>query len=373
MNHRERTLAILHDQPVDRIPVVSFGFWTQTLRKWQAEGHIPQGLVLDRPMADREYDWINPMLGFDYNWHSMVGLSQSLLEPCFEPEILEIYPDGKQRIRDLEGCHVIIIPGEASIPTEVGHTLNDRDSWNLHYKPRLTYGREIIHASEMTRLAAENDTRETPLGLFCGSMFGRLRNWLGLMNFTYLSFDEPDLFSEMVDHIGQLMYRQVEHFLSFGVRFDYGHFWEDICGNDGPLVQPDLLKELAAPHYKRITDLLKSHGIDLVTVDCDGWIDRLIPTWLESGINTMFPIEIGNWNASIESWRKQFGHSIKGVGGMDKKVFGLDYAAIDREIERLRPLIDLGGYLPCPDHRIPPDAKWENVQYYCDRMHRLTR
>jgi hypothetical protein len=35
----------------------------------------------------------------------------------------------------------------------------------------------------------------------------------------------------------------------------------------------------------------------------------------------------------------------------------LDYAAIDKEIERLKPLVDLGGYIPCPDHRIPPHCK----------------
>ena len=53
---------------------------------------------------------------------------------------------------------------------------------------------------------------------------------------------------------------------------------------------------------------------------------------------------------------------------MDKKVLAYDYAAIDAEIERLKPLVELGGYIPCPDHRIPPDAEWPNVQYYCERM-----
>jgi uroporphyrinogen decarboxylase len=38
------------------------------------------------------------------------------------------------------------------------------------------------------------------------------------------------------------------------------------------------------------------------------------------------------------------------------------------EVERLRPLVELGGYIPCPDHRIPPDAEWELVRYYTDLM-----
>ena len=53
---------------------------------------------------------------------------------------------------------------------------------------------------------------------------------------------------------------------------------------------------------------------------------------------------------------------------MDKRVFARDYAAVDAEIERLRPLVALGGFIPCPDHRIAADAKWENVQHYCERM-----
>jgi hypothetical protein len=56
---------------------------------------------------------------------------------------------------------------------------------------------------------------------------------------------------------------------------------------------------------------------------------------------------------------------------MDKRVFARDRAAIDAEVQRLKPLIELGGYIPCPDHRIAPDAKWENVQYYCDRMRQV--
>ncbi|NLB38895.1 MAG: hypothetical protein GX810_06580, partial [Clostridiales bacterium] len=136
----------------------------------------------------------------------------------------------------------------------------------------------------------------------------------------------------------------------------------------GPLVSPRVFAELVGPHYKRITAMLNDHGIDIVSLDCDGCIDLLVPIWLENGVNTMFPIEVGTWNASIAPWRALYGEELRGVGGMDKRVFAHDKAAIDAEIERLKPLVALGRYLPCPDHRIPPDAKFELVQYYCDRF-----
>jgi uroporphyrinogen decarboxylase len=59
------------------------------------------------------------------------------------------------------------------------------------------------------------------------------------------------------------------------------------------------------------------------------------------------------------------------VGGGNKTVFAFDRGAIDAEIERLKPLVELGGYIPCPDHRIAPDAKWDNVRYYCDMMSKV--
>jgi hypothetical protein len=46
---------------------------------------------------------------------------------------------------------------------------------------------------------------------------------------------------------------------------------------------------------------------------------------------------------------------------------------VDEEIERLKSLIDLGGYIPCPGHRRPPGCHWELIQYYTDRLKSLWR
>jgi uroporphyrinogen decarboxylase len=156
-----------------------------------------------------------------------------------------------------------------------------------------------------------------------------------------------------------------------GSKFDFAHFWEDICFKNGPLVIPAIFKEKVGPHYKRITNLVKKYGIKIISLDCDGLIDSLIPVWFDNGVNTMFPIEVGTWNANIKPWREKYGKELRGVGGMNKTVFSRDYSAIDAEIERLKPIVELGGYIPCPDHRIAPDAKWYNVRYYCDKMRQV--
>ncbi len=367
MTVRENFHAVMRYEPYESLPVVGFGFWTQTLRRWRDEGHIKPQQVLDRPMYDFEYDDITTALGFDFNWNSLAGMGQYLLEPLFDSQILEVLGDGKQLQRDIEGNLVLTHPEIASIPKDAGHTLVDRKSWETHYLPRLQYGAEVIDQAFLTRYLNRCETLGVPAGLFCGSLVGRLRNWLGLENFCFLWYDDPALFTDMVNTLGEQMYRQTQNFLALG-HFDYALFWEDICGNDGTLVLPEVLDMVAGPHYETIGRLLGEHGIDTVSLDCDGKTDTLVPIWLKHGVNTMFPIEQGNWNASILPWRQEYGKALRGVGGVDKSIFGKDRAAIDTEIERLKPLVELGGYLPCPDHRIPPDAIWENVQYYCERF-----
>ena len=64
--------------------------------------------------------------------------------------------------------------------------------------------------------------------------------------------DEP-LFDEIIQTVGELSYRVVEYALKSGARFDFAHFWEDICFKNGPLITPAMFDEKVGPQYKRIT------------------------------------------------------------------------------------------------------------------------
>ena len=370
MTHRERANAVLHYQNFDKLPVVHFGFWSETKEKWYHEGHLTLEESLTPNDRIPSEDVVGRKLGFDFGWGVAVGANTTLF-PAFEDKILRTDPDGTEYYYNSDGVVVMHKPGSTGIPAEVEHTLVDRASYEEHYKHRLQFTPDRLPKLTPERVA-ELNARDYPLGVSLGSLYGNFRNWAGVVGTSYLLADDEELYTEIIDTVGAMTLQCVEEVLKSGVQFDYGHFWEDICFKNGPLVIPAVFDELVGPWYKKITDLAASHGIDIVSLDCDGMIDSLIPTWLENGVNTMFPIEVGTWGASIEPWRKQYGKPLRGIGGMDKRVFAGDYSDVDREVERLRRLVDLGGYLPCPDHRIAPDAKWENVQYYVDKMQNLT-
>lgn len=369
MNRRENAMAVLNYENYDKLPIVHFGFWNETLEKWHQEGHLSQEEAKGWGDGNTIDQSITSKLGFDFNWYSCFHSKTSLF-PLFERKIIEVMANGTRKVLNSDGVIVLEKDGVCSIPAEIGHTLKDRESWEEYYLPKLQYSADRVDSHALEKLKSI-ENRDIPLGIHCGSLFGEIRNWLGVEGISYLYADDEDLYDEIINTLADLSYKVTEKVLSSGVKFDFGHFWEDICFKNGPLVKPTVFNEKVGPHYRRFSELLKKNGIKIVSLDCDGLIDSLIPTWFENGINTMFPIEVGTWNANIKPWREKYGKELRGVGGMDKKVFAYDYAAIDAEIERLKPLIDLGGYIPCPDHRIPPDAKWENVQYYCDRMKRI--
>jgi hypothetical protein len=379
MNNKERAMAVLRYQQYDRLPIVHFGFWDETLVKWAHEGHITMEQAThwtDSTPIDKQ---IGDKLGFDFGWFNCFN-PDIFLSPLFESKVLKVHEDGSREFLQADGVVVVQKDDVRSIPAEIDHLLKDRRSWQEHYLPKLQFfeqrvtnamvntGKEFIKFDQGGLDYLKDESRSVPVGLFCGSLFGRIRDVLGVVGISYLVFDDEALYDEIIDTVATLCYRCTEYTLAQGAKFDFAHFWEDICFKNGPLVMPDVFYKKVGPYYKKITDLVHRYGIDIVSLDCDGLIDALIPTWLENGVNTMFPIEVGTWRASIAPWRKQYGQELRGVGGMDKVVFAYDYAAIDNEVERLKPLVELGGFIPCPDHRIAPDAKWENVQYYCEKM-----
>ena len=375
MTHRDRVRAILHYENYDSMPVVAFGYWVETLDKWFAEGYITREECEGyRNHGDNsEFDIsIMKKLGFDFNWNACFG-GNNFMHPPFEEEILEVKADGSIVKRDSQGLLVMVKPGIVSIPAEIGTSMTGREAWEELYKHRFEYAEDRVNAEAVAYLRDHDAQRDIPLGLHCGSLYGNIRNMMGVEGLSYLYADDEDLYVEIIDTVGNLVFRVAEKLATSGIKFEYAHYWEDICFNSGPLVQPDVFREYVGPHYKKVSDMLSKNGIDRVSVDCDGKIDKLVPVWLENGVNTMFPIEVGTWHASIEPWRKQYGKGLFGVGGMDKRVFAHDKSAVDAEIERLRRLIDLGGYIPCPDHRIAPDAKFELVQYYCDQFRKMVK
>jgi hypothetical protein len=363
MDNRNRVMNILYKKSVDRMPALHFGYWKELLQEWADQGHISRALAktcLDGTAVDRHLD---KLLGWDCCYTPRTA-AITCVYPRYNSKTLRRADGGRYYI-DGNGVTLFEKDGAQGIPTEVDHLLKDRESYIKYYKDRMRYKKIRNLGSKLVLL--RNKTDYYPRGYNVGSAIGTIRNICTVVGLSYLLYDDYELVKEIVDDFNNMQYQCLETMYKRGAKLDFLHYWEDICFKNGPLISPEMFKELCLPHYKRVSELAKSYGTDFISVDCDGDIVKLAPIWEEAGVNVMFPIEYGTWEGDIAKIRK-VAPTLLGIGGMNKNVLSLNEDAVDREIERLRPLVKLGGYIPCPDHRLPQGTKFELVKYYTSKI-----
>ena len=375
MLNRDRVMNILHYRPVDRMPAVHFGYWDELLDEWVAQGKLDKDLVEGYKARIPEcLVRLDEVFGWDFEWPNCYKTNTNMkLLPPFDYKVLEELPDGSLKVQTEIGTIEKIKPGVVSIPECVDYLLKDREAFEKYYLPKMMYDKtRIDYEAYYNYNAGAYGEINAPIALWMGSIMGDIRNMLTLEGLSYIMYDEDEtLLADIIDAYAEMQYQCIEEVLKTGAKFDYGHYWEDICYNSGPLMSPTIFDELCAKHYKKRNELCLSYGIDVIGLDCDGVVDKLLPTWFDNGVNMMFPIEVGTWGDQFEQARLKFGKGMLGVGGMDKTALRKDKKAVDVEIERMKRLSMLGGFIPCPDHRLMPGTDFELVKYYAEQIKKI--
>lgn len=96
--------------------------------------------------------------------------------------------------------------------------------------------------------------------------------------------------------------------------------------------------------------------------------DSSIPHFIE------FPVKTPeDWRAMKERYRMDDPCRTIPSGEFDtaRKRVGEGGRAIDRELDRLRPLFEQGGYMPHLDHLVPPDIPLRNYLEYVEKKRKF--
>jgi uroporphyrinogen decarboxylase len=372
---RARFNAALGGGPPGAIPLMDLGYWDETLKAWHEQGlpaHIDAKnsdayFGLDGFMryyaCPEKTDGTGPV---DRGMVTPGGWRIGLL-PFFDEAVIEQDVE-TELVRVPDGTVVRRHRSRTALPSTESYTLVDRKSWEEHYVWRLNPDhpdRAPEHPDAFETVASDNE-RAYPLILPGGSLYGWLRNWLGFEQISMLIYDDPAWLEEMVDRVCDCIVGVLQRALRGGGTFDACLIWEDMAYNAGPMVSPATFKKLLSPRYRRITDTLRAGGVENIIVDSDGRIDDLIPLWLEAGVNTLMPIEIGTTGMDPVALRKRFGPSLRMIGGIDKRILWQPRDAIVAEIDRLTPLVQAGGFIPCCDHKVPPEVALDDYRYFLD-------
>jgi len=360
MDYRALFREIMYYGDFDHMPVIHWKGWPETRERWIAEG-------MPADINEHEYFGTVPF------WYGLTlsphHFGTTNLFPCFETTTIE-ETNEYSIFRQYDGVICKGWKGRSSIPHYIDFTLKTAKDWP-EYKKRLQPDPKRI-PNDLDKRIADAENSGLPIIVHTGSLMGWIRNWMGVENMTYLMCMEPDCYADMADTLADLACWEIDQIVPrMKTKPDMGFGWEDICSKSGPFVSPAIFDQYIAPGYRKIRSKLESYGIDLFGVDSDGKVEPLIPNWLDSGVNVMFPLEPGTWKATPSVIRKKFGKELRIVGGFDKFVLEKDKNAIDNEIKRHRDIMKEGGFILMPDHLITPDVSLANYIYYLNRIREL--
>ncbi len=243
------------------------------------------------------------------------------------------------------------------------------DDWK-DMKRRYDFDAPCRLPENFQQLGKELKERDYPLQFHFSGPFWQLREWLGFENLCMMLHDNRAFVQEMIEfwteYIARLMKKSFHFFIPDGV-----HISEDMAFKGFSMISPQACRDFLMPCWIKWGRIIHEAGVPVYAMDSDGFIEELIPLWIESGVNCCDPIEVAAGN-DINRYRKKFGKNIAYRGGFDKRCIAAGASAIEQEIERIKPVIKDGGYIPGCDHGVPADVSWPNFVYYVKLLAQAT-
>jgi uroporphyrinogen decarboxylase len=348
-------------------PIYQKEFAFYSMERWKQEGHIKDG------------DNLDALFRFDPSGrHSLgnLGWSEAGFCPVFEGKVLEDQGD-YELVQDIAGRGVKRFKGKGRysgfMPEYVDHPVKDIKSWEekclWRMDPKSPERQESIQKSIAGAKTAAAEGRIISANLIGGYMY--LRCLMGPVEVMYIFYDNPELIRRCMETwftLADAVYAQMQK----EVVFDELFIAEDICYNHGPLISIDMMKEFLFPYYRQLIANIKSRQLDKsrilhFQVDTDGFSDLIIPHYRELGMDYLSPFEVAS-GCDVVRTAKEYPDLLIS-GGFDKRIMAKGKDAIDREVDRIMPVMKKrGGYIPTCDHGVPQEVSFENYLHYRKRM-----
>ncbi len=357
MKDNERFVACVLGEPVDRPPFWLFWDpWESTWARWNT--------------GEKPADIIDARMPFEPDWPPLPIPVKCGPCPAFEEKVLEETDEYTISI-DPWGITKRCFKGRESMPEFIDFPIKSRRDWEQYKEERLD-------PSHPDRLAG--DWKETvgywadagiplQLGSFPDvGLYGGLRWLLGDEECLMTFCTDPAWVHEIMDHLTDV-YLTVFEGVAKEVQVDLVHIWEDMCGRQGPLISPDQWREFLGPNYRRIKAFCNEYDIRVLSVDTDGQPDLIIPPMMECGVNFLYPFEVAA-GCDVNTVRAKY-PTLGMMGGIDKRALAIGPEAIDKELERVRPAMESGRYIPDLDHTIPDNVSWQNYKHYASGLKKM--
>ncbi|MCC7355516.1 MAG: hypothetical protein IT330_17385 [Anaerolineae bacterium] len=362
LTSKERFDRILKHQPVDRVGLFEV-FWKETVQNWTAQGHFAQPeMVSDHFGLDvrRTGGEITPGNYHIINLVANIDIGDQLVEETERTKL----------VRNGNGALLRWHKHTSGAPEHVDFTVKDRRGWEEHIRPYLlderTYERRLnydYYRNLRTKCTKNN------LFMTCGIVgaFDQMSPMCGHENLLMSMAMDPKWVRDMADLYSTVSVRLLEILFAREGLPDGLWVWDDLGFSKKPFMSPAMYRELLLPAHKRLFRFAHSHHLPVV-LHCDGFVEALVPSLIEAGINCLQPLEV-KAGMDLLRLKKLFGEQIALIGGMDVRALETNnLQAVEAQLQNKLPGAMAGsGYVLQVDHSVSPLVQYETYSYFVER------
>jgi len=191
-----------------------------------------------------------------------------------------------------------------------------------------------------------------------------------------LILDKP--FAEaLFDKLADIHIEFLRHYLdAVGDLIDVIMVSDDLGGENGPLISPELYRDLIKPAQRRLWQFIKSNTEACLFLHSCGSISKFIPDLMEMGVDILNPVQVSAQDMDTKRLKEEFGDKLTFWGGVDTQrvlPFGSP-EDVDREVrKRIADMATGGGYVLTAVHNIQAGVPPENICMMYDAARRYGR
>lgn len=302
------------------------------------------------------------------------GGCEAQFYPFFEEKVLEDR-GAHELAQDKAGRKVLYFKGRRNgfMPAYVDHPVKDRKTFEEQCLWRMNPDtpERIAETRRQAQAAVPHAMQGKMTEAYICAPYMYLRSLIGPEDLLYMFYDDPETIHACMRQWYLLNTKTAAVYQEY-LSIDDILFDEDICYNGGLLISPDMWREFIKPYYQQLLGDIRSRQPDrgrhlYVQIATDGDCRPAIPLYREIGMDVMSPFEAASGCDVVAIGREH--PDLVMFGGFDKRILAQGKDAIDREVERIMPVMkQRGGYIPTCDHGVPEEVPFENWLHFRRRL-----
>ncbi|TEU14984.1 MAG: uroporphyrinogen-III decarboxylase [Anaerolineales bacterium] len=199
-----------------------------------------------------------------------------------------------------------------------------------------------------------------------GGIFEQPARTMGLEDFFMALVTEPKFADRMMDQITEIYIESCNNYLEqVGEYLQVFTYWDDVSGQDGWLISPDIYRKVIKPKQRRLLEAIKSKTNAKVYYHSCGAVFDLIPDLIELGFDILNPVQVSARGMDTKQLKEEYGKDIVfWGGGVDTQrvlPFGKPDDVADEVKRRIDDLAPGGGFVFAAVHNIQALVSPENI------------